>query len=618
MESFNQKFKIYRNLKVFLRICIAISISFILTRFDFAYLEAFFYDLRFKVKVVSPTSGLIETVSVDELSLDQLKREPEVKDHIAFLKKLRTYKPRNVIYTIDPSTLKGSNRDKETLADLGEKMNIIYASKIVPQKGLEENLQLAYPYNRWNAMPGPRTRERNIFANDNVTRRMIVYGFDRPTLHTVVAQQVRNDKKPIRGLYDFLGTTQVLIDFKPTGTYPEHSFANVLFSETQNFKENQIVVVGLNELSDSIHYIRTPFSKSLLAMPTNEMHANMLDTLILNRGYVEAPKSINFLITSILSLMILFVILKVRPVKGLIAIFCLSMGIGVIAFIAFQFFQYSINMVQPLLAIFACYYFFIPYRLIVESRQKWSYQRENKILHQVEELKNNFLKMMSHDLKTPLARIQGMADITLNDGGGLSTEQRKAVNIIKDSSQELSELITSILDLGRVENQGVKLHLKSRDINDIILKTVKGCEFSAQKKNIQLITELEPLFSVKIDEHLIKQAITNLVENAIKYSPEDSKVLITSDEVNNQIVVQVADQGIGISESEKEYVFEKFYRSKSVSNKDIKGSGLGLYLTKYFIGLHKGEIQVESEESHGSTFTMKLPLDLNESTDLNI
>ncbi len=141
-------------------------------------------------------------------------------------------------------------------------------------------------------------------------------------------------------------------------------------------------------------------------------------------------------------------------------------------------------------------------------------------------------------------------------------------------------------------------------------QVVKKCSYLADEKNITLITEYEPLFSLNVDGELLTQVFTNLVENAIKYSPENSKVLITTDEEDGKVMVQVADQGIGISDQEKENVFIKFYRSKDVVNTDIKGSGLGLYLSKYFVNLHNGEIFVESEPQKGSTFTVELPMDL--------
>ena len=139
---------------------------------------------------------------------------------------------------------------------------------------------------------------------------------------------------------------------------------------------------------------------------------------------------------------------------------------------------------------------------------------------------------------------------------------------------------------------------------------VKKSKYSANRKNIEIITEFEPLFSVKADEDLLKQVFANLIENAVKYSPNDSRILVSTEEVNGRMVVQVADQGRGISEEDLDNVFEKFYRTSDVVNTDIAGSGLGLFLARYFVELHHGDIDVESQPGQGSTFTVRLPMDV--------
>ena len=118
------------------------------------------------------------------------------------------------------------------------------------------------------------------------------------------------------------------------------------------------------------------------------------------------------------------------------------------------------------------------------------------------------------------------------------------------------------------------------------------------------------MFSVKIDEDLMRQVFSNLVENAIKYSPEGSSILVSTEEVDGQLVIQVADQGMGIANDELDSLFTKFYRSRTVRDGTIKGSGLGLYLARYFVDLHRGQISVESELNKGSTFTVELPMNL--------
>jgi signal transduction histidine kinase len=258
---------------------------------------------------------------------------------------------------------------------------------------------------------------------------------------------------------------------------------------------------------------------------------------------------------------------------------------------------------------FLCYYFFIPYRLIIENRRSWEYYQKNKLLSQVEELKTNFISMMSHDLKTPIARIQGMSDVIISDGVALSSQQREAVDTIKHSADDLLKFITAILNYGKIESQGVQLHLQSKDINNLLQEVIRKHEFLAKVKRIQIVSELEPMFPVPVDAELMKQVFSNLVENAIKYSPEDTKIMVSSEETDTKVVVQVVDQGPGIPAEELQNIFMKFFRSKNAKSSPIKGSGLGLYLAKYFTELHHGVIFVESSHGQGSTFTVELPME---------
>ena len=267
----------------------------------------------------------------------------------------------------------------------------------------------------------------------------------------------------------------------------------------------------------------------------------------------------------------------------------------------------NIETAHPLAVLFNCYYFFIPYRLIKEARASWEYQQKNKLLMQVEELKTNFISMMSHDLKTPLARIHGMADVTLETSQNLNSEQKNALSMIKTSVEELTDLVTSILDLGRIESQKVKLNITSKDFNGVVKDVVTRLNHQADSKSIRIAQSLEPLFSIKMDTDLVRQVVFNLVENAIKYSPEGSTVSLRTYEENDYVIFKVSDQGNGIPKDELNNIFMKFYRSKDAKSSPIKGSGLGLYLAKYFVELHKGSLSVDSAAGAGSTFTVELP-----------
>ena len=214
--------------------------------------------------------------------------------------------------------------------------------------------------------------------------------------------------------------------------------------------------------------------------------------------------------------------------------------------------------------------------------------------------------MMSHDLKTPLARIIGMTEVIHKDTQQLSSNQRDALDTIQSSSDDLLKFINAILQYGQIETQGVELHKQSKDINKLLSEVIKKHEFLARVKKIKIIQELEPLFPVAVDPELIKQVFSNLLENAIKYSPDDSTVWVRSREDGDKLLVEFKDQGIGIPAVDLPNIFMKFFRTSNVKTSTIKGSGLGLYLAQYFVQLHKGQITVHSEPEQGSQFIVEL------------
>src|SRR5690606_10799738 len=195
--------------------------------------------------------------------------------------------------------------------------------------------------------------------------------------------------------------------------------------------------------------------------------ANIISTLLLNNGIIKTPKWLNTIITFLFAIIVVFTVFAHSPTKAIVVLGSTVFGYFVIATLLMVFANVAIGVAQPLITVFVCYYLFIPYRLIRENKKFWELTQKNKLLTPVEELKNNFLSMMSHDLKTPLARIQGMADIALAKTDHLETDQKNAIQMIKRSAEELTEFISSILDLSRVESQKIKLNLQSRDVNRI-------------------------------------------------------------------------------------------------------------------------------------------------------
>lgn len=541
------------------------------------------------------------------------KGVPGFKEHAELLKVLNQAEPSAVIYATFAEDLKGSEADKKLFAEQALRLkNFYFVTDQLEVKGESAKTKLAPPLEDIEVFPAPKTTDSLKFGRDGVTRRLLTSFQDKELLHLKIASLFNpeiKDAKKIKGTFELYESLQTYINYLPEGAFSRSPFLDVAGQKIPlaQFK-NKIVIVGTDTEVDSKDYIYSPMNKDKASMTLAEMHANMFETLITNSAPTKAPDWLNLVLTVLISVLTVQVVLTMKPLRGIIILASTAVAFTVTAYAAFWPFGYWIDMSHPFLAIFLCYYFFIPYRLIIENRRSWEYYQKHKLLSEVEELKTNFIGLMSHDLKTPLARIQGMTQIISSDATPLSSPQREALDMIQQSSEDLTKFISTILNYAKIESQGVELHMQSKDINQLLLEVVKKNEFLAKVKHVQLVTELEPLFSIPVDPELIKQVFSNLIENAIKYSPDGSKVLISSEEIGEKVVVQVADQGGGISPEDIPHLFMKFFRSREAKSSPIKGSGLGLYLAKYFVELHKGQINVESTPSQGSTFTVELPV----------
>ncbi len=599
-----------------IRLTLAISAGLAVHFIDLDFFEYLTYDWRVRLKPAPAISNEIELIAIDKKTTAELGAEIEAKHHSLLLQKLMKRQPRAIVYTInrvDKIPISGDQDDILNLAKYTQDKPIYFGRDTLFNPEDPSQSQFPEPYNGFKTLQAPIPRDNANFARDRVTRRAVISYYERPTMHAWLASSINNTHpdKVYRGQFKFYNSQQVFINFRPSGTYKPLSFVDVIKERVPLESISEKVILIAYDTGDQIDdTILSPYSREVDAMSNLEAHANILDTLILDNGLIKTPAWLRLLLTCLVSILTVFVVLKVRPSNGLVVIFLTLISLFVVGFLLLSSLDIFIEIANPLLAVFICYYFFIPYRLIMENRKSWEYYHKNKLLTQVEELKSNFMRMMSHDLKTPLARIQGMADVIKGEPN-LTPQQNKAVETISESSQELTDFIASILSLGRIESKEVKLNIQSKDINSILKNVIKKYDFNAQSKNIEILTEFEPLFSVQVDEDLIKQVFSNLIENAIKYSHENSKILISTEEIDGKVYIQISDQGIGISPHDQRDVFTKFYRGNEVVNSPIKGSGLGLYLAKYFVELHSGSISIESELHRGSTFTVELPTELN-------
>ncbi|WP_319508539.1 Cache 3/Cache 2 fusion domain-containing protein [uncultured Methanolobus sp.] len=226
------------------------------------------------------------------------------------------------------------------------------------------------------------------------------------------------------------------------------------------------------------------------------------------------------------------------------------------------------------------------------------------------QIKSEFIANMSHELRTPLNSVIGFSQI-LNEKifGDLNEKQTNYVSNIQKSGNHLLELINDILDISKIESGNMEYTPEITDIKEIMDELVVLIEPLIKEKNIDFEVNREfGKLEVNVDKMKIKQIILNLLSNAIKFTPKNGKVLLNSKIVDNNFEISVSDSGIGIPADHKKAIFEPFKQVSSFANRSHDGTGLGLTIVKYYVELHSGKIDVESEVGKGSTFTFTIPI----------
>ncbi len=466
--------------------------------------------------------------------------------------------------------------------------------------------------------PGYVSRDTFSYGADSVSRRVMLSIDGIPSVYSKLSNYYHqtlksNEHYPVKHIEKFGDALQTYIRWQgPQGTYPVTPMSELLSDKTPpNYFKDKIVLIGtvLSSNRDG-DFIFTPYSRAPFHTPLLEGAAHSLATLLNSDGLYKAPRWMNIFLALVVGLISVNCIMAMSPRNGLFFLGAAILILFSIARISFLTFGCLIDLVHPSLAVFIGYYFVIPYRLVEEHKKRWHYQEKSEFMAQLEQLKTNFLSLVSHDLKTPLAQIQGNAELALNDKAiDRLPDHQLALRSIIQTTDSLTNYVEGILDLTRIEGSKVHLNITSKDINTVIQEVVKTKALLASSKNIEIKMSLEPLFAFKFDVKLIQQVISNLIENAINYSPANSKVIIESKEEKSFIKISVVDEGSGIPEEEQEKIFTKFYRISNTSTENPKGTGLGLYLVKYFVELHQGFVTLLSEPSKGSTFTINLPIE---------
>ncbi len=229
-------------------------------------------------------------------------------------------------------------------------------------------------------------------------------------------------------------------------------------------------------------------------------------------------------------------------------------------------------------------------------------------LRSLERMRRDFVANVSHELRTPITTIKGFVE-TLRDGALDHPEDaRRFVAIMEKHADRLAAIVEDLLALSRLEEPGgPTLDLQAKQLRAILVSAIDACQPRAAERGIALGLECAEDVTASVDPALIEQAVINLIDNAVKYSPVGARVAVESERRDRETIISVKDAGCGIAAEHLDRIFERFYRVDKARSRELGGTGLGLAIVKHIAQVHGGRVEVESTPGVGSTFRLYLP-----------
>lgn len=238
-----------------------------------------------------------------------------------------------------------------------------------------------------------------------------------------------------------------------------------------------------------------------------------------------------------------------------------------------------------------------------QAQQLLAYQ--NQQLVELDTLKDEFVSSVSHELRTPLTSISGYVELLLEEEA--SAERRDYLGIVDRNAQRLLGLVSDLLFSARLQAGRLELERVEVDMSRLVADAVASATPRAETAGVEVRVDDAPVSRVNGEPVRLAQLLDNLVSNAIKFTPSGGRVTVALAERQGTVRVEVSDTGIGIPENEREKLFERFFRSQTALERQIQGTGLGLYISKAIVDAHGGRIGVQSQEGQGTTFVVELP-----------
>ncbi len=237
-----------------------------------------------------------------------------------------------------------------------------------------------------------------------------------------------------------------------------------------------------------------------------------------------------------------------------------------------------------------------------------AYNRMLKRFRDQEDSRQEFVSNVSHELKTPITSMKVLADSLLAQENVPEELYREFLGDIAQEIDRENSIITDLLSLVKMDKRASDLHIRETNINQLIEQVLKRLKPIADQSHVELVLESFKPIQAEVDETRLTLALSNLIENGIKYNREDGWVHVSLNIDSKYFYVKIEDSGIGIPEEDQEHIFERFYRVDKSHSKEIGGTGLGLAITRSAVLMHHGAIKVYSKEGEGTTFTVRIPL----------
>jgi two-component system, OmpR family, phosphate regulon sensor histidine kinase PhoR len=230
-------------------------------------------------------------------------------------------------------------------------------------------------------------------------------------------------------------------------------------------------------------------------------------------------------------------------------------------------------------------------------------------IRRLENIRRDFVANVSHELKTPITSIKGFVETLLDGAMHQSEDAERFLRIVASQADRLGAIIEDLLTLSRVEQEEtqIEIALELGPISDVLRSALQVCQHQAEDKDIRLELACEENLTARMNPVLLEQAATNLIDNAIKYSPSGERVLVEAMRTAAEIVIRVRDHGCGIPREHLSRIFERFYRVDKARSRELGGTGLGLAIVKHIVQAHGGRTSVKSVPGEGSTFSIHLP-----------